>query len=100
MPPDYSYYTTHTIRNTIATASDNLGDDEVPILSGAAACMLLACIRHKSVKNDRGSKTRRVWARDLFIRPCVARLLGCRLMYTVTRVGNLQRRYSNVFATI
>jgi hypothetical protein len=53
-------------------ASDDLGDDEVLMLLGATACVLLACIRPKSVKNDRGSKTRRVWVRDLFRRRCIA----------------------------
>jgi hypothetical protein len=56
-------------------ASDDLGDDEVLMLLGATACVLLACMcRPKSDVNDRGSKTRRVWVGDLFRRRCIAGL--------------------------
>jgi hypothetical protein len=42
-------------------ASDGLGDDEVLMLLGATACVLLACMcKPKSDVNDRGLKTRRV----------------------------------------
>jgi hypothetical protein len=51
-------YTTHTIRKAIATGSDDLGDDEVLMLLGATARVLLACwpmCRSKSDVNGRGS---------------------------------------------
>jgi hypothetical protein len=75
------HYTTHTIRNTVAMASDDLGDDEVlnccSTLFGATlhVPVLLACMcRPKSDVNDRGLKTRRVWVKDLFRRRCIAGL--------------------------
>jgi hypothetical protein len=33
------HYTTHGIHNTIAMASDDLGEDEVLMLLGATACV-------------------------------------------------------------
>jgi hypothetical protein len=76
LPPEFLVITKHIQFATLSQmTSDDLDDDEVLVLLGATACVLLACMcRPKSDVNDRGSITRRVGVGNLFRRRYVAGL--------------------------